>query len=218
MDDQPGRSPPRYVAVEGPIGVGKTTLARMLAERWNARLVLEEFEDNPFLREFYDDPKRVAFQTQAYFLVARYKQQELLRQQELFARALVSDYLFAKDRIFAFMNLNEPELQLYEKIYELLQPRLLKPDLTVFLQARPEVLRKRMRKRGRDFERSLRMDYLENLMRAYNQFFYHYDETPLVIFETSDIDFAENPRDFENLLERIGTISEGRHEFVQQPA
>jgi deoxyguanosine kinase len=202
---------PRYVAIEGPIGVGKTTLTHLLARHLEARVVLEEFEDNPFLREFYRDKTRVAFQTQVYFLMARYKQQEHLRQSDLFSRAIVSDYLFAKDRIFAYLNLSEPELQLYEKVYDLLRPRLLQPDLVVYLQARPEVLLKRLRKRGRDFEASVEVSYLEELMRAYNQFFYRYDETPLLIIDTSEIDFVNNAKDFAQLLELIRTARQGTH-------
>jgi deoxyguanosine kinase len=202
---------PRYIAIEGPIGVGKTTLTHFLARHLEARVVLEEFEDNPFLREFYRDKTRVAFQTQVYFLMARYKQQESLRQNDLFSRALVSDYLFAKDRIFAYMNLSEHELALYEKIYELLHPRLLQPDLVVYLQARPEVLMKRLRKRGREFEQTVELSYLENLMRSYNQFFYRYDDTPLLIIDTSDIDFVNSPKDFESLLELIKKTHAGTH-------
>jgi deoxyguanosine kinase len=208
---------PRYIAIEGPIGVGKTTLSSLLSRHLQARLVLEEFEDNPFLREFYRDKDRVAFQTQCYFLLARYKQQEDLRQHDLFSRAVVSDYLFAKDRIFAYLNLSEPELQLYEKIYDLLRPRLVKPDLVIYLQARPEVLVKRLRKRGRDFEASIQLEYLQGLMRAYNNFFFHYDETPLLIIDTSDIDFVNKQEDFDALLELIRTTKEGTRHVVPQP-
>lgn len=208
---------PRYVAVEGPIGVGKTTLAELLSKELNARTVLEEFEDNPFLREFYRDKDRVAFQTQVYFLMARYKQQETLRQHDLFSRAIVSDYLFAKDRIFAYMNLTEPELQLYEKIYDLLRPRLVQPDLVIYLQARPEVLVRRLRKRGRDFEATIRVDYLEDLMRAYNQFFFHYERAPLLICDTSDVDYVTNRRDFEMMLRLIQETKEGTRHVVMKP-
>jgi deoxyguanosine kinase len=205
---------PRYLAIEGPIGVGKTTLTHMLAQRLRAKVVLEEFSDNPFLRDFYQDKERVAFQTQVYFLVARFKQQEQLRQQDLFSRAVVSDYLFAKDRIFAYLNLGEHELALYEKIYELLRPRLVKPDLVVYLQARPEVLMQRLKRRGRDFESPVQVSYLDSLQRAYNQFFFHYNESPLLVVETSDIDFKSNPQDFDRLLEEIRRTKHGTHHFV----
>lgn len=205
---------PQYLAIEGPIGVGKTTLTHMIAQRLRAKVVLEEFSDNPFLRDFYQDKDRVAFQTQVYFLVARFKQQEQLRQQDLFSRAVVSDYLFAKDRIFAYLNLGEHELALYEKIYDLLRPRLVKPDLVVYLQARPEVLMQRLKKRGRDFEAPVQVSYLDALQRAYNQFFFHYNESPLLVVETSDIDFKGNPSDFDRLLEEIRRTKHGTHHFV----
>jgi deoxyguanosine kinase len=207
---------PRYIAVEGPIGVGKTTLAIRLAERIKARSVLEEFTDNPFLREFYADRQRVAFQTQVYFLVARFKQQERLRQQELFSRAVVSDYLFAKDRIFAYLNLNEHELQLYEKIYDLIRPTLLKPDLVIYLQARPEILMQRLRKRGRDFETPIETAYLESLMRAYNNFFFHYDETPLLVIETSEVDLSQGEEDFEAVIRAVSAARHGTQHYVPQ--
>jgi deoxyguanosine kinase len=205
---------PRYIAVEGPIGVGKTTLALRLAERIKARTVLEEFTDNPFLREFYADRQRVAFQTQVYFLIARFKQQERLRQQDLFSRAIVSDYLFAKDRVFAYLNLNEHELQLYEKIYDLIRPTLLKPDLVIYLQARPEVLMQRLRKRGRDFETPIEVAYLESLMRAYNNFFFHYDEAPLLVVETSEIDLSQGEEDFEDVIRVIAGTKPGTQHYV----
>lgn len=208
---------PRYIAIEGPIGVGKTTLTHMLAKHLKARVVLEEFDENPFLRDFYQDRARVAFQTQVYFLTARYKQQEELRQQDLFSRGVVSDYLFAKDRIFAYLNLSEHELQLYERIYDLLRPRLVKPDLVIYLQARPEVLMQRLRKRGRDYETPVTVDYLEGLMRGYNQFFFHYDESPLLVIETSDIDFRDNRDDFDDILHAIQTAKKGTQHFVPRP-
>ncbi len=206
---------PRYIAVEGPIGVGKTTLALRLAKYAQARLVLEEFTDNPFLREFYRDRRRVAFQTQVYFLIARFKQQEALRQQDLFSRGVVSDYLFAKDRIFAYLNLSDHELQLYEKIYELIRPALLKPDLVVYLQARPEVLMDRLRRRGRDFEAGIQTHYLAELMRAYNSFFFHYDESPLLVVETSEVD-VHSDNDFRQIVQAIGAAKSGTQHFVPQ--
>lgn len=208
---------PRYVAIEGPIGVGKTTLTHMLAKELQARTVLEEFEDNPFLREFYRDKDRVAFQTQIYFLMARYKQQEDLRQHDLFARAIVSDYLFAKDRVFAYMNLSEPELQLYERIYDLLRPRLVPPDLVIYLQARPEVLIRRLRKRGRDFEAGIQVEYLEELTRSYNNFFFHYNDSPLLILDTSDVDYVSNRTDFAQVLELIRSTTRGTRHVILEP-
>jgi deoxyguanosine kinase len=205
-----GENLPRYIAIDGPIGVGKTTLTHLLAKQLQAQVVLEEFEDNPFLREFYRDRQRVAFQTQIYFLLARFKQQEALRQPDLFNRAMVSDYVFAKDRIFAYLNLSEAELQLYEKIYDLLRPRLLQPDLVVYLQARPEVLMKRLRKRAREIEASVEVSYLEELMRGYNNFFHHYDDTPLLVVDTSDMDFSNNSADFETLLGLIRSTKQGK--------
>lgn len=206
----------RYIAIDGPIGVGKSTLAGALAKRLGARLVLEEFTDNPFLAEFYRERQRVAFQTQVYFLIARYKQQDRIGQQDLFSQSIVSDYVFAKDRIFAYLNLTEHELQLYEKIYDLISPTVLKPDLVVYLQARPEILMQRLRKRGRDFEASIQMDYLEALMREYNHFFFHYSETPLLVIETSDIDPINNEKDFESVLGAIQRCKSGTQHFVPQ--
>lgn len=209
---------PRYVAVEGPIGVGKTTLTHLLAKRMQARAVLEEFEDNPFLREFYHDRARVAFQTQVYFLLTRFKQQQALRQPDLFSRAMVSDYLFAKDRIFAYLNLSEPELQLYEKIYELLEPRLLKPDVVVYLQARPEVLMRRLRRRGREIESTVEVGYLDSLQQAYSDFFHRYDDTPLLTVDTSELDFPNDPDQVDRLLNVIAETRAGRRNYDPRSA
>jgi deoxyguanosine kinase len=213
-----GASFPRYIAIDGPIGVGKTTLTHLLARRLQARPVLEEFEDNPFLREFYRDRARVAFQTQVYFLLARFKQQESLRQPDLFNRAMVSDYLFAKDRIFAYLNLSEHELQLYEKIYDLLKPRLLQPDLVIYLHARPEVLMRRLRRRGREIEATVDVSYLDGLMRAYNDFFHRYDETPLISVDTSDVNFPDDAGQVDALLEVARSATAGRLEWLPRSA
>ena len=203
----------RYLCVDGPIAVGKTTLSRMLSEHYGARLVLEEFDENPFLREFYQDPHGAAFQTQIYFLISRYQQQLELLQQELFRPTIVSDYLFAKDRIFAYMNLNEEEIGLYEKIYDILHPKLLKPDLVIYLKACPKTLVQRMKKRGREFETSVKKAYLEKLMAGYNGYFRHYDESPLLILDTSYVDFEKRPDDFQYIIEVIESHTEG-HKYL----
>lgn len=201
----------RYICIDGPIAVGKTTLTLKLAEYMGAKTVLEEFDDNPFLREFYLDPDKVAFQTQIYFLLARFKQQESLRQQDLFSRALVSDYLFAKDRIFAYMNLEREEAALYERIYELVRPQLMQPDLVIYLHAQPDALVKRLETRGRTYENTVERAYLEKLMQGYNSFFAHYNETPLLILDTTKVNFETNEDDFMQLLELIANPPEGMH-------
>ena len=203
----------RYIVVEGPIGVGKTALTRALAKRFSARSVFELVEENPFLASFYQDRNKYAFQTQLFFLLSRFKQQQELFQQELFSQATVSDYLFAKDRIFASITLDPNELALYERVYEHLGPRVMKPDLVIYLQARLDVLLARIRKRGREFERKFDPEYLAELSRTYNDFFHRYDETPLLVINTSDIDFVETERDFEELVRAIGSIKAGTHYY-----
>ena len=203
----------RYIVVEGPIGVGKMSLTRALSKRFNARSVFELVEENPFLASFYQDRNKYAFQTQLFFLLSRFKQQQELFQQELFSQVTVSDYLFAKDRIFASITLDPNELALYERVYEHLGPRVMKPDLVIFLQARLDVLLARIRKRGREFERKFDPEYLAELARTYNDFFHRYDETPLLVINTSDIDFVESERDFEELIRAIGSIKAGTHYY-----
>ncbi len=202
----------RYIAVEGPIGVGKTTLAKALAERLGGRLVLEAVEENPFLPGFYQDRKKHALQAQLFFLLSRFQQQQELFQQDLFNQVTVSDYLFAKDRIFASLTLEQNDLALYERIWQVLGARVVKPDLVVYLQARPEVLAARIRKRGRDFERSVSSEYLEQVSRAYGDFFFHYEDTPLLVVNTSDIDLADEG-DVEALLREIRRHRRGRLHF-----
>ncbi|HET9751318.1 MAG TPA: deoxynucleoside kinase [Myxococcales bacterium] len=203
----------RYIVVEGPIGVGKTSLTRALSKRFGARTVLEVVEENPFLASFYQDRNKFAFQTQLFFLLSRFKQQQELFQQDLFSQVTVSDYLFAKDRIFASITLDPNELVLYERVYEHLGPRVMKPDLVIYLQARLEVLLSRIKKRGRDFERKFDAEYLAELSRTYNDFFHRYDETPLLIINTSDIDFVESDEDFEELIRAMGSIKYGTHYY-----
>lgn len=200
---------PRLIAIEGPVGVGKTTLARLLAKRLDARTVFEEAEQNPFLREFYRDPKRYAFQTQMFFLLSRYKQQLELKQEDLFHQNTVSDYVFQKDRIFAYLTLGEEELALYDRIYSLLDPRVPAPDLVVYLQARPEVLLDRIRSRNRDWERSVTLPYLEQVSRAYNDFFFRYERTSLLVINTSDIDIVERESHLEDVISAIRRMRKG---------
>ncbi|HEX5035623.1 MAG TPA: deoxynucleoside kinase [bacterium] len=196
-------SSPRYIAIEGPIGAGKSTLAKRLAEDFGARLVLESVEENPFLPEFYKDRRKNALKTQILFLINRYQQQKDLVQHDLFSGGVVSDYLFSKDRIFAAMNLNKEELYLYEKIYGLLDVQLPKPDLVVFLQASIDVLKKHIRKRGIAYEKHIDDSYLEELSESYNRFFFTYSDTPLLTVNVTDIDFVKNKSDYENLVKAI---------------
>jgi deoxyguanosine kinase len=190
----------RYVAVEGPIGVGKTTLTRLLAERLKGRQLNEVVEENPFLKAFYSDRAKYAFQTQLFFLLSRFKQQQELFQDDLFQQALVSDYMFAKDRVFATLTLDPNELGLYDRVYDHLSPRIRKPDLVIYLRARLDVLLARIKKRGREFERRFDAEYLDALCRVYNDFFFHYSDTPLLVVDTSELNFVESEADFEEFL------------------
>lgn len=200
---------PRYIVVEGPIGVGKTSLVNLLSKALKARTIFEIVEENPFLASFYGDRQKYAFQTQLFFLLSRFKQQQELFQQDLFAQVTVSDYLFAKDRIFASLTLDPNELSLYERVFDLMGPRVVKPDLVIYLQARLEVLLSRIKKRGREFERRFDADYLSQVCRAYNDFFFHYSETPLLVVNTSDIDFVGNQQDQDNLLATVWKMRKG---------
>ena len=199
----------RYIVIEGVIGVGKTSLARMLSERLTAQLVLEEVEENPFLKDFYRDRARFAFQTQMHFLFSRFQQQRGLKQTDLFSEKMVADYLFQKDRIFASLNLQDRELAMYEKLVGWLELDVVKPDVVVFLQAHPDVLMERIAKRNRSFERDMDKDYIRKLADAYNHYFFHYNDTPLLVVNTSAIDFVNQPDDFEDLLSRILSHHQG---------
>ena len=193
----------RYIVVEGVIGAGKTSLARLLTEQLQAKLVLEEVEENPFLKDFYRDREQYAFQTQMHFLFSRYQQQRSLRQMDLFSERMVSDYLFQKDRIFAGLNLSERELALYEKVVGWLELDVTRPDVVVYLQANTETLMERIAKRWRPFEKDMDRTYISALNEAYNHFFFHYVEAPLLVVNTNGIDFVNDPDDFQDLLRRI---------------
>jgi deoxyadenosine/deoxycytidine kinase len=199
----------RYIAVEGVIGVGKTSLARLLAERTQAKLILEEVEENPFLKDFYRDRQQFGFQTQMHFLFSRYQQQRSLRQMDLFNERMVADYVFQKDRIFANLNLSERELVLYEKMVAWLEVDLMKPDVTVYLQAGTDTLMERISRRGRPYERDVDRDYLHALNEAYNHFFFHYVDSPLLVVNTDAIDFVNHSEDFDDLERRILTHRHG---------
>src|SRR3972149_2735252 len=200
---------PRYLAIEGPIGVGKSSLAKILAQKYGSRLVKEEVEANPFLERFYENPRKYAFQTQLFFLLSRYRQQRELVQGDLFETGVVCDYILANDKIFALITLEDDEISLYESIYKLLVPPLPKPDLVIYLQARPEVLLSRVRKRGIAYERNISLDYLRTLSDAYNEYFFHYNETPLLVVGTSEIDFVESPRALEHLVREVKRAKHG---------
>ncbi len=200
----------RHVAIEGAIGVGKTTLCHLLASRFNARLVLEEAEENPFLPRFYDHRNAYAFQTQLWFLVSRYRQlSNAFLQEDLFHPVALADYMFAKDRIFASINLDEDELALYDTVARSLERDIVKPDFVVFLQASTDVLMKRIAKRGRPFEYDMDMAYIEMINDAYNHFFFHYTDSPVLIINTSDIDFVDRPADLHELVAQIAEAKPG---------
>ncbi len=205
---------PRYIAIEGPIGVGKSSLAKILAQKYASRLVREEVAGNPFLERFYENPRKYAFQTQLFFLLSRYRQQRELAQGDLFEAGLVCDYILAKDKIFALINLEDDEISLYESIYKLLVSTLPKPDLVIYLQARPEILLSRVRKRGVVYERNISLDYLRTVSDAYNEYFFHYNETPLLVVNTSEIDFVESPRDLEHLVREVKSVKRGTQHYI----
>jgi deoxyguanosine kinase len=196
-----------YIAIEGPIGVGKTTLVRSLQDTMGAQAVFDT-NDNPFLDDFYKDRPSAAFRTQMYFLISRFEQQIALPASPNAGAPLVCDYLFAKDKIFAYLNLDDQEILIYDKYFAALSPRVPKPDLAVYLNAPKEVLIERVRRRNVDYESKIAEAYVEELIKAYDHFFYHYQDTPLLIVDTSEIDFVENPHELRALMRRItgGTI------------
>jgi deoxyadenosine/deoxycytidine kinase len=204
----------RYVVIEGPIGVGKTSLAKLLAKEFDARCILEKPEENPFLPHFYQERKKYAFQTQIFFLLNRFQQQKEIAQLDLFNQVTLCDYIFAKDRIFASINLDDHELALYEQIFGLLNVQIPTPDLVIFLQARPEVLIHRIKSRNVTYEKEIDLEYLKTLTDAYNYFFFHYEESPLLVVNTSEIDFVNRKEDFSQLVREIKQMKRGTAYFI----
>lgn len=197
------RERPLYVAVEGPIGVGKSTLVQRLRERMQARLVMEVVEENPFLANFYEDRARYAFQTQLFFLMSRFKQQEELKQADLFAPDILADYHLLKDRIFAQLTLQDEELALYERVYRSLETQILQPDVLIYLTARQDVLLQRIARRGRPFEVDFDPEYLLSLSSAYQHYFSHYRTTPLLVLDNSELDYTTSHEPVERIYREV---------------
>jgi deoxyadenosine/deoxycytidine kinase len=202
-----------HIAIEGTIGVGKTSLAKLLAERLEGRLVLEKFDENPFLEGFYKSPDHYAFQTQLWFLLSRYRQQQDLQQMDLFTSSLISDYMFVKDRLFAALNLNDNEMKLYDMVARILEKNIVQPDLVIFLQSDTERLMENIKKRGRDYEVSMDWKYIDALNQIYNEYFFRYDKSPLLIINSNDIDFVNNESDLDAIFEFIRTPGQGTRYF-----
>ena len=216
-DRDMGEQLPRYIVVEGPIGVGKTTLARRLAATLGGELLLEQAEENPFLTRFYQDPRGAALPTQLFFLFQRARQLQALRQADLFQPTRVADFLMEKDRLFAQVTLDDDEFRLYEQAYGQLTLDAPAPDLVIYLQAPTDVLQARIAKRARPEERHITTEYLHRLVDAYTQFFYHYEAAPLLIVNATEIDLAERDADYEMLLEQVRAAPRGRYYFNPLP-
>ncbi len=206
-----------FIVVEGPIGVGKTTLARRLAESFGSDLLLEDADENPFLERFYQDPRSAALQTQLFFLFQRARQIQELRQTDMFRPVRIADFIMEKDKLFAQMTLDEEEYKLYEQVYAHVTLDAPTPDLVIYLQAPADVLKKRVHKRGRAYEKRMDEEYLERIVESYTRFFYDYSQSPLLIVNAADIDLVSNDADYALLLEQIKRARSGRHYFNPAP-
>ena len=211
------RENPDYIVVEGPIGVGKTSLAQRLAQSFGTELLLEGADENPFLQRFYKDPKNAALPTQLFFLFQRARQVQALRQGDMFRPVRVADFLIEKDRLFAQMTLGDDELKLYEQAYQHLALDAPVPDLVIYLQAPVNVLLERIRKRNRDYEQYIDSDYLQRLVDAYARFFHQYNDAPLLIVNAAEINPVDNEMDYNALLEQVSSVTSGRHYFNPLP-
>jgi len=204
---------PYHIAIEGTIGVGKTSLAQILGDRLEAKLILEEFEENPFLVDFYKNSEQFAFQTQLFFLLSRYRQQQQLQQTDLFTKTLISDYMFVKDRLFAALNLNDKEMSLYNAVARILEKNVTSPDMVIFLQSDTDRLMQNIKLRSREYEKLIDWKYIDALNQMYNEYFFRYNNSPLLIINTNDIDFVNNEKDLEEIIEFIRTPGEGTRYF-----
>ena len=208
---------PDFIVVEGPIGVGKTTLAKKLAASFGSETLLEGVDENPFMSKFYENPKAAALSTQLFFLLQRARQMQELRQGDMFNPVRIADFLMEKDRLFAELTLDDDELKLYEQVYAQLTIDVPEPDLVVYLQAPVEVLLQRIENRGIHNERLIEAAYLQRLSDSYVDFFHHYSDAPLLIVNAAEIDFAHNENDYQQLLQRLKTVSSGRHFYNPTP-
>jgi len=205
----------RYIVVEGPIGVGKTSLVKKLSDSFGSEMLLEKAEENPFIVRFYQNPRQYALSTQLYFLLQRAQQVQSFRQIDLFQNSHIADFMIDKDRLFAELTLTSDELQLYQQIYQHMTIDAPQPDLVIYLQAPVQVLRERITRRGIDYEQQIKNDYLSRLSELYTRFFYNYDESPLLTVNTQSIDLINNAQDYQALLDEINNIQSGRHYFNQ---
>ncbi len=208
-----GDVPLRHVAIDGPIGVGKTSLVDLLSRRFHGTKILEDV-DNPFLPDFYKRKKGSAFQTQLFFLLSRYQQQREIAQIDLFTTLVVADYHFPKDKIFACLNLDDSELLIYDRLYTLLSETVPRPDLVLYLQGSLETCMKRIKRASRAVEKGITPEYVAQLIEAYNYYFYHYEETPLLVVNTNEIDFVNHPADFDDLVAQIQKAKKGVQYYV----